>query len=284
MAPALLAGLLGAGCGGGGAPGGVLAYQSIVGSTFSIRVVKEDGSGDRALPGLAAGDAFTPSFCRSTGQVAFKGFQGGNPVVVLHGWLDDVERVLDLGSNQPASPVLSPDGLTLAFEGTVGTDLPHVFLVPVAGGTPAPLAPGIDKDTGPVWAPDGKSIFFASLRTGQWEIFQVALDGTGLTQLTTGSKLLGRVTVSPDGLSIAYTKDAPTSQVVVRTLSDGTERVLFDGAAESEPDFDAAGRSIAVTTTLYGAPAIVLRDAATGSLVRRLTDGAGLQASPAFSR
>jgi TolB protein len=290
---ALLAGLLGCGCGSSSAPhlrsgtvDGVLAYQSIEGTTYSVRIVRQDATGDEALPGLAAAGAFTPSFSRSTGQLAFKGQRDGKPVLVLHAWRDDAEEVLDVGAIEPAAPVLSPDGLTVAFEGILGTDAPHVYLMPVAGGTPVALSPALGKDAGPVWAPDGQSVYFASARTGQWEIFHVAVNGTGLTQVTTGSKLLGRTAVSPDGLSLAYTKEAGAhlSQVVVRTLADGTERVLFDGASESEPDFDPTGQSLALVTTLYGAPCLVLRDAASGALVRRLTDRPGLQSAPAFAR
>ena len=53
----------------------------------------------------------------------------------------------------------------------------------------------------------------------------------------------GRVTVSPDGLTIAYAKDdaRQVGHVVVQTVADGAERVLDDGAGESDPAFDATG-------------------------------------------
>jgi Tol biopolymer transport system component len=289
----MAAGLLAMACGGSGGrrertgiPVGVLAYQGIEGQSYSLRLVKADGTGDEALPGLAAASAFTPSFSLASGQIAFKGYRQGAAVLVLHAWRDDAERVLDVGALQPAGPALSPDGATVAFEGSAGTGRPDVYLMATAGGTPVAVAQDPDSDAGPAWAPDGRSLYFGSIRTGQWEIFKVDADGANLIQVTTGSKLLGRVAVSPDGLSIAYAKAAGAqgSEVVVRTLADGTERVLFDAASESEPDYDATGKYLAVVTTLYGPPAIIVRDVATGDLVRRLTDRPGLQSAPAFAR
>jgi Tol biopolymer transport system component len=92
--------------------------------------------------------------------------------------------------------------------------------------------------------------------------------------------------VSPDGLSIAFTQNdvASIGHVVIHTLADGAERILFAGAGESDPAFDASGTRIAVVTRAYGAPEIVIRDVATGALVQRLTHLDGLGATPAFAR
>jgi TolB protein len=54
------------------------------------------------------------------------------------------------------------------------------------------------------WSPDGKRIAFTSNRAGNWEIFLINVDGTGLVQLTDDGQ--GRLSPvwSPDGTQMAY--------------------------------------------------------------------------------
>lgn len=63
----------------------------------------------------------------------------------------------------------------------------------------------------PAWTPDNRRVVFsANLPTCQgdkYEMFMVNLDGTGLVQLTTGSKFAGEASFSPDGRYIAFTRD-----------------------------------------------------------------------------
>ncbi len=63
----------------------------------------------------------------------------------------------------------------------------------------------------PVWTPDNRRIVFsANLPTCQganYEMFMVNLDGSGLVQLTKGSKFAGEASFSPDGRYIAFMRD-----------------------------------------------------------------------------
>lgn len=44
-------------------------------------------------------------------------------------------------------------------------------------------------DSDPAWSPDGKKIAFTSDRNGQFDIYVMNLNGTGLARLTTHSAL-----------------------------------------------------------------------------------------------
>lgn len=63
----------------------------------------------------------------------------------------------------------------------------------------------------PVWAPDNRRIVFSSNMpscTGdRFELFMVNLDGSGLVQLTKGSKFTGQASFTGDGVRIAYMRD-----------------------------------------------------------------------------
>lgn len=39
-------------------------------------------------------------------------------------------------------------------------------------------------DLDPDWSPDGRRLLFYSDRDGNWEIYMINIDGTGLTRLT----------------------------------------------------------------------------------------------------
>jgi Tol biopolymer transport system component len=59
-------------------------------------------------------------------------------------------------------------------------------------------------DFDPAWSPDGSRIAFASERTGDWDIYVINKDGTGLTRLTTSSRRDSAPAWSPDGTRIAF--------------------------------------------------------------------------------
>jgi TolB protein len=63
----------------------------------------------------------------------------------------------------------------------------------------------------PAWTPDNRRIVFSAdlpnCQGDRYELFLVNLDGTGLVQLTTGSKYAGEVSFAPDGRSLAFTRD-----------------------------------------------------------------------------
>lgn len=94
-------------------------------------------------------------------------------------------------------PALSPDGKTIAFswQGDIWT-------VPAAGGMATRLTVNPATDEAPVWTPDGKSIVFASNRTGNSDIYVMAADGTDVRRVTYSSGTSTPYSVSPDGRSV----------------------------------------------------------------------------------
>jgi Tol biopolymer transport system component len=59
----------------------------------------------------------------------------------------------------------------------------------------------------PVWSPDGNSLAFESDLAGNWDIWMVNRDGTGLKQITHDSSNERFPSWSPDGARLAYASD-----------------------------------------------------------------------------
>lgn len=97
-------------------------------------------------------------------------------------------------------------------EGFLEAGYAHVFLVSSDGGTPRQLTEGDYNHRGPLsWTPDSKHLVFSANRNKDWEyqpleseLFKVAIDASGMTQLTTRQGPDFQPAVSPDGRSIAY--------------------------------------------------------------------------------
>lgn len=109
----------------------------------------------------------------------------------------------DIG--EESSPVFSPDGKLIAFNGQYegNTD---VYVMPVEGGVPKRLTYHPGADLVQAFSPDGKSVLFTSARavfTGRYrQLFTVPVDGGVETPLEIPNA--DRAAYSPDGKRIAY--------------------------------------------------------------------------------
>jgi dipeptidyl aminopeptidase/acylaminoacyl peptidase len=108
-----------------------------------------------------------------------------------------IEPVVYAFSN--ASPLLTPDGKNLLFS-TSRDGLPQLYVADTKN--PESPATRITTPERVLRAEsfDGKSIIFASDKGADenWSLFKVALDGSGMTELTPGEKLQRDFPISPD--------------------------------------------------------------------------------------
>jgi dipeptidyl aminopeptidase/acylaminoacyl peptidase len=115
-----------------------------------------------------------------------------------------------LAMDRLSDPKVSPDGKWIVFvlrktdlEANKGrTDL---WLVGTNGTGLRQLTTHPDADTNPCWAPDSKSIYFISTRSGTSQVWCIRIDGGEARQITNEPLDVGNLNISRDGTQIAFT-------------------------------------------------------------------------------
>jgi len=179
-----------------------------------------------------------------------------------------------------SDPAVSPDGRHAVFalretDIEANRGVSHVWIVDLdgAGAQARQLTRGSASDMSPHWAPDGRSVFFLSARSGSTQVWRLPLAGGEAQPVTSYPLEVGSFKVSPQGDRIALTlgvmagcdtlqctherllaaaKRQPAGQIYDRlfvrhwdTWSDGTRSHLFtahlkaDGTAELPLDLSA---------------------------------------------
>jgi Tol biopolymer transport system component len=281
---------------------GWLAY-TFAGPGASIPAVfigRPDGSCTQRITSDAvySGD---PAFFPGGARLAYSSTRSGMNQLYVRDLLTGAEAKLDTSYTfaQPtgtltltaAMPSVSPDGATIAFEGSV-VDYPgwsDIFTVPSSGGTVARVTHDPAAATQPRWSPDGTRLYFISYQSGT-EIRSIGPDGGTEAAVTSGSSLASRFDLSRDGRSLAYARHSTTgtgpqpTELVAQDLVSGAVRVIAS-ANEADPAVNAASTSVAVSRrNAASGYDLFLLDYATGAVKAQLTSCPGQAFGATFAR
>src|SRR5919198_464787 len=136
-----------------------------------------------------------------------------------------------------SGPAWSRDGTRLAFERNGS-----IAVVDPAGQGLRRLTSGRTDDFDPTWSPQGR-IAFMSDRTGNWEIYAMNADGTGVTNLTRDPGADDQAPAwSPDGSSIAYGSTREGAGLYLMS-ADGSDRrrLLVSDVERDQPSWSPDG-------------------------------------------
>jgi len=197
-------------------------------------------------------------------------------------------RVPDASSFSPAG-----DRMVYMLTNFAGTVRNGTLVVARADGSDrrAIYAGPLTQDmTGPAWSPRGDAIafgsggFFQRAQIQSARLMQVAIDGTGLTPLTTDSSNAGMPSWSADGKHMVFRRANGTSRnLYILDVATGAARKLETGwDFDTFPTWSPRGDWIAFTSKRDGDYEIY-RIHPDGSGLRRLTHSPGNDAHPSFS-
>ena len=196
-------------------------------------------------------------------------------------------------------PNVSPHGLRIAYWAIPAAGSQRdIWTIPYAGLKKGeqPVAVTNDPaiDWNPVWAPDGKALYFLSNRNGVMNLWRVPIDeGTGKVlgpaePLSLPAREVGGLAVARDGRHIAFV-DRRTTHAVEKIAVDaggrltGKPEAIYEGSQEMA-DFDLSpdGKTLAFDSR-GGAQDDLFVMSSDGSGIRQLLDDAPKDRHPTFS-
>ena len=139
-------------------------------------------------------------------------------------------------------------------------------------------------DSVPTWSPDGRRIAFGSDRDGNWDIYVMNADGSGVARLTDNDAVDSSPAWSPDGRRIAFVspRDGNLDIYVMNADGSGVTRLTHNDAYDWYPAWSPDGRRIAFDSDRDGNREIYVMNA-DGSGVTRLTYNGAVDGFPAWS-
>jgi eukaryotic-like serine/threonine-protein kinase len=190
----------------------------VIGEQRRGELVRYDAKARRFLPYLSGISADRLGFSRNGQMVAYVSYPDGTlwrsrsdgtqkqqltfPPLVLH------------------LPRWSPDGRSIAFDGSRDGKRKKIYIVSADGGVPTEVLPGNQGQVDPNWSPDGESLVFVG--SG---LTADSAAGTAIFVLNVKTHDLSALSGSADLLSPRW---SPDGRYIAATTSDSQKLMLFD--------------------------------------------------------
>ncbi len=214
--------------------GRFLAFRSDRFLTTGIYRAKLDGSGCSLLVSLRTADgqvvpAGMPSYSRDGRQLAMIAMFDGRSRAALANAAGGLATPI-LGATQAVATVTWADSRLLYSASQ--NQQQDLFIADASGAAAHNLTPADDESWDAEASADrrGKRVVFARWRDGDYDLWSVLVDGSQLTQITSGPARDRRPALSPDGKHVAFDRtDASGNSRIWVMRVDGTEsRPLLD--------------------------------------------------------
>jgi Tol biopolymer transport system component len=126
----------------------------------------------------------------------------------------------------------SPNGLRIAYwsRPTRVGQREDIWTIPVDGGTAVAVTNGSTTDLNPVWAPDGKHLYFSSNRGGSTNIWRVPIDENSGATLGEPQAVTS-IGAATSALHLSFSSDGRRLAYVAHEETRNIRRVAFDSSA-----------------------------------------------------
>ena len=174
---------------------------------------------------------------------------------------------------EDSTPAVSPDGNTVAFVRSKGTDNANIFVSDSAGASPAHAVTFDGRAIrGIAWTRDGQDLVYTGQRVGGWRLWRVPAYGGSPRDLIIAGRDANYVAVAPLGNRLVYTVSPTVSSIwraQLGTSDPVQEHALIRSAGhENGPRYSPDGKTIADVSDQSGNDEIWLCDAEGGNRVQ----------------
>jgi len=181
------------------------------------------------------------------------------------------------------APAFSPDGRKLVLTlGGVDGNL-DINVLDLATRRITRLTTNRSIDTEGTWAPDGRTIYFTSDRSGGPQIYRVGVNGGSAERVTFEGSYNARPRLSPNGRKLALVHlSRGDYRIAVLDLGSKDLLILSEGMQDESPSFAPNSDSL-IYATRYGGDGVLEMVSADGLYRQRLASRQGDIREPVWS-
>jgi Tol biopolymer transport system component len=194
-----------------------------------------------------------------------------------------------LGTLGDASPLVSPDGTTLAFVRLMAAEAADIYLMPLGGGALRRLTFDGQAKLGIAWTADSREIVFANHNQGSFRLWRIALRGGNPRPITSGGEDSYSPAIARRGNRLAYTVARNDINLWSINISGSNApkagpatRLISSNRGQTDAQFSPDSRKIAFQSGRSGPNEIWASDA-NGEGLEQLTHLGSSSASPRWS-
>ena len=242
-----------------------------------ICIINADGTGFRRLTTDSNTQHYYPSLSPDGQSVVYAAFREANYYDLYEMNIESgkVKQLTNKLGNLNA-PEISPNGEYIVFkESPANGDKNAIWIMDRNGENVGNIPRAFGWD--PTWAPDGKSVLFASDADGTIQLYSIRVNGKGLKKISNLPAIRGRSDWSANGQFIVTYSGEPWNREVYIMNSDGSgARVLSPTGGNSQgPSISPDGQWVAFTAYFdhpgddHGCEIYIMR--IEGTDLRRLT-------------
>jgi TolB protein len=219
-----------------------IAYVSVDGKApsqhYQLIVADADGESPRMIL-QSDRPIMSPAWSADGEWLAYVSFERRVSAVYVQQVRSGTRRMVSARAGINGAPSWSPDGkkLALTLSGTNGNL--DIYLLDLGTQQLTRLTDDPSIDTEAVFTPDGKGLYFTSDRSGNPQVYRMALGGAERPRRVTFTGAYNaRPRVSPDGKKLAVlTLDGGAYRIAIQDVASGALSVLSKGSQDESPSF-----------------------------------------------
>ena len=207
--------------------GSRIAFWSNRDGKAEIYVMNADGSDVKRLTTNQAED-YGPKWSPDGRKLLFDSERDGNKEVYVMDADGNNQTRLTRNNATDSATSWSPDGSQIAFASNRDHTNSYnfdIYLMNADGSNVRRIVDDLEFDAEPRWSPDGKKLLFISGRSGNFDVYEANIDGTGQQNLTSDYENNdGNPSWSPDGKNIAFVRNIQGKEQIFLMRADGSDR------------------------------------------------------------